>query len=42
MIRLIVNVGFMKLVMYNLFITYKDTPYDTEEGCLSLFCEIRK
>ena len=33
---IIVNVGIMNLVMYNPVIVQKDTPYDTEEGCLSL------
>ena len=33
---IIVNIGFMNLVMYNLVILKKDTPYETEEGCLSL------
>ena len=33
---IIVNIGFMNLVMYNPVITKKDTPYETEEGCLSL------
>ncbi len=33
---IIVNIGFMNLVMYNPVILKKDTPYDTEEGCLSL------
>lgn len=33
---IIVNVGFMNLVMYNPVILKKDTPYETEEGCLSL------
>lgn len=33
---IIVNVGFMNLVMYNPVIVKKDTPYETEEGCLSL------
>ena len=32
----IVNIGFMNLVMYNPVILKKDTPYETEEGCLSL------
>ena len=32
----IVNVGIMNLVMYNPVIVKKDTPYETEEGCLSL------
>ena len=33
---IIVNIGFMNLVMYNPVILEKDTPYETEEGCLSL------
>ena len=33
---IIVNVGIMNLVMYNPVILKKDTPYETEEGCLSL------
>ncbi len=33
---IIVNAGFMNLVMYNPVILQKDTPYETEEGCLSL------
>ena len=33
---IIVNVGFMDLVMFNPIIIKKDTPYETEEGCLSL------
>ena len=33
---IIVNIGIMDLVMYNPFILKKDTPYETEEGCLSL------
>ena len=33
---IIVNIGFMDLVMYNPVIVKKDTPYETEEGCLSL------
>jgi len=33
---IIVNIGFMDLVMYNPVILKKDTPYETEEGCLSL------
>ena len=28
--------GFMDVVMFNPVITKKDTPYETEEGCLSL------
>jgi peptide deformylase len=33
---IIVSLGFMNLVMYNPVIVKKDTPYETEEGCLSL------
>ena len=33
---IIVNMGFSDLVMFNPVITKKDTPYETEEGCLSL------
>ena len=33
---IIVSMGFMNLVMYNPVILKKDTPYETEEGCLSL------
>ena len=33
---IIVNMGLMNLVMYNPVIVKKDTPYETEEGCLSL------
>ena len=33
---IIVNIGFINLVMYNPVIVKKDTPYETEEGCLSL------
>ena len=33
---IIVNIGLMNLVMYNPMIVKKDTPYETEEGCLSL------
>ena len=33
---IIVNVGFMNLVMYNPSLLKKDMPYETEEGCLSL------
>ena len=31
-----INMGFMSVVMYNPAIVKKDTPYETEEGCLSL------
>ena len=33
---IIVTIGFMNVVMYNPVIVKKDTPYETEEGCLSL------
>ena len=33
---IIVNMGFMNIVMYNPVIVKKDTAYETEEGCLSL------
>ena len=33
---IIVNAGLMNIVMYNPIIVKKDTPYETEEGCLSL------
>ena len=33
---IIVNMGFMNIVMYNPVILKKDTSYETEEGCLSL------
>ena len=33
---IIVNTGFINLVMYNPVIVKQDTPYETEEGCLSL------
>lgn len=33
---IIVNMGFLDVVMFNPVITKKDTPYETEEGCLSL------
>ena len=33
---ILVNIGFMNVVMYNPVILKKDTPYETEEGCLSL------
>ena len=33
---IIVNMGFVNVVMYNPVITKKDSPYETEEGCLSL------
>ena len=33
---IIVNMGFLDMIMFNPVITKKDTPYETEEGCLSL------
>ena len=33
---IIVNMGLINVVMYNPVIVKKDTPYETEEGCLSL------
>jgi len=33
---IIVNMGILNMVMYNPVIIKKDTPYETEEGCLSL------
>ena len=33
---IIENMGFIDVVMFNPVITKKDTPYETEEGCLSL------
>lgn len=33
---IIVNMGFMDVVMFNPILLKKDTPYETEEGCLSL------
>ena len=33
---IIANMGIMNVVMYNPVIVKKDTPYETEEGCLSL------
>lgn len=33
---IIVNIGFLNVVMYNPVILKRDTPYETEEGCLSL------
>ena len=33
---IIVNMGLMNVVMYNPVIVKRDTPYETEEGCLSL------
>ena len=33
---IIVSLGFADTVMYNPILRSKDTPYETEEGCLSL------
>ena len=33
---IIVNIGFFNMVMYNPVIVKKDSPYEAEEGCLSL------
>ena len=33
---IIVNMGILNFVMYNPVIVKKDSPYETEEGCLSL------
>ena len=33
---IIVNMGLVSIVMYNPVILRKDSPYETEEGCLSL------
>lgn len=33
---IIVNMGLMNVVMFNPVLIKKDTPYETEEGCLSL------
>ena len=33
---IIVNMGFINVVMFNPVITSKSSPYQTEEGCLSL------
>lgn len=33
---IIVNMGFLDIVMFNPVILKQDTPYETEEGCLSL------
>lgn len=33
---IIVNMGLLNMVMYNPVIVKKDSPYETEEGCLSL------
>ncbi len=35
--RIIINnMGIMDLIMFNPVLIHKDTPYETEEGCLSL------
>ena len=33
---IIVNIGLVDVVMFNPVMLRKDTPYETEEGCLSL------
>ena len=33
---IVVNAGFVDFIMVNPVITKKDSPYETEEGCLSL------
>ncbi len=33
---IVVDMGFMNVLMYNPVIIKKDSPYETEEGCLSL------
>ena len=33
---IIVNIGFMNVVMFNPVMLSRDTPYEAEEGCLSL------
>lgn len=33
---IIINMGLMDIVMFNPVILKKDSPYETEEGCLSL------
>ena len=33
---IIINMGLMDVVMFNPVLLKKDTPYETEEGCLSL------
>ena len=33
---IIVNMGFVDVVMFNPVLIKKDTPYETEEGCVSL------
>ena len=35
---IIINMGFVDVLMFNPVIVKKDTPYETEEGCLSLEC----
>ena len=32
-----VNIGFTNIAMINPYIIWKDNPFETEEGCLSLF-----
>ena len=39
---IIVNMDFVDIVMFNPIIVKKDTPYETEEGCLSLLGGPRK
>lgn len=34
---IIVNMGFVDIVMFNPVLLSKDTPYETEEGCLSSY-----
>ena len=36
---IIVNIGLVDIVMFNPVMLRKDTPYETEEGCLSLIGE---
>ena len=38
---IIVNMGFVDVVMFNPVLLSKDTPYEAEEGCLSL-SDVRK
>ena len=33
---ILVNIGLVDVVMFNPVMLRKDTPYETEEGCLSL------
>lgn len=33
---IIINMGLFDIVMFNPVLLKKDTPYETEEGCLSL------